>query len=137
MESIQIFHADRHQLFRDGLRTGLKNYPVEIVGEADNVRDMMNGLAVSKPDLLIVSHLLCDGEATEYLPKVKKKFPDLKILMLTMMCGQEAVLRYFDWLEGMIGKWVESDEIWNAIITIVKEKKLYFNLSILACQPTN
>lgn len=124
---LKVFHADRHRLFRDNFKNVIKDHPFIIIGEADNTKDMLSGLAAHKPDLLITAHLLIDAEATDFLPIIKEKFPDLKILMITMLAQRYYLRRCLGLLDGMISKGSEKENVLKAINAVVNDR-LYFVL---------
>jgi DNA-binding NarL/FixJ family response regulator len=129
--TINVFHADRSaHIFMKYWHKFLKGTGISVLGSANNAKDMMAGLANLKPDLLLTAHLLCDEEAGTFLPKIKEKFPTLKILMLTMAYDKYHLLKYRQYLDGMMGKCDEISELIAAIRTIVMEDKIYYSFDI-------
>jgi len=125
---IQIFHAERHSLFRSGVKKSLKGFEIEVIGEADGAKEIIERLVEVKQDLLLTSHKLYDEEADVFLPKVKEKFPDLKIMMLTIVSGKDYLVNYINYLNGMLTKRAKKKELIKAIRLVVNGD-LYFHLS--------
>ena len=121
----KIFHADRHRLFRDGVKSFIEDHPFIIVGEADNTSDLFTGIIASNPDLLIISHRLYDGDTIDFLPLLSEKFPDLKILMLTMVAERNYLKRCMGFLHGMISKELDKEGVLKAINAVVNNR-IYF-----------
>ena len=85
MNKIRLAIADDQLLFRRGLLSLLKDYEeLEVIIEACNGKDLLEQLKGKSVDLVItdLEMPIMDGiEATE---NIKKKYPDTKILALTM-----------------------------------------------------
>lgn len=107
-----------------------KNKPLEITGAAKTVDDLIDGLRLYRPELLITAHRLQDHEADYFLPLVKQRFPGIKILMLTLNCHKDVMVRYVKYLDGMISKEADKSEIWEAINDITNNNKSYFRVNI-------
>ena len=123
---IRIFHSERHTIFRQGVRNIVRDQPIEIIGDADNINDTLNGLSIVKPTLLLIAHRLYDGEATDFLPLVKQKFPEIKILMLTMLAEKPYMLICLKYIDGMISKAASKEEVVKAI-NIVANGGFYYS----------
>ncbi|MGE8500138.1 MAG: response regulator [Pseudomonas sp.] len=90
--SIRIVLVDDHTLVRDGIRALLSMVPgFEIVGEASGGRETLDLLQRSVPDILLMDIGLKDGNGLELTAALKKKYPALKVLILSMYDNQEYV----------------------------------------------
>lgn len=125
-KNIKNFIADRHLIFHDGIKNSVKDSDIEIESEADNTKDLIVGLTKSHPHLLITSHLLYYDDAAEFLPIVKKTFPKVKILMLTMDCRNEALLKYASYIDGFICKSATGSQIVAAIQAVANGGNYYY-----------
>jgi DNA-binding NarL/FixJ family response regulator len=101
-ESIKVFIADRYPHFRENLRSIFKKKNIEVVGETETTEDLLDQLEMKKADLLITAHRLNDGSADYFLPLIKKRYPNVKILMLTLNCNKKVFLDFAEYLDGML-----------------------------------
>jgi DNA-binding NarL/FixJ family response regulator len=82
---INVAITDDHALFRQGVKTAMSmKKDIKIMFEADNGMQLLNTLKHMQPDVILldVSMPIMDGIAT--LPEVKKLYPHIKVIMLTM-----------------------------------------------------
>ena len=128
-ESVKVFLADRYGHFRDNLKSIFKKKDIEVIGEADAAEDLLDQLERNRPQLLIVAHRLLDQNADEFLPVIKERFPDVKILLLTLNCHKRVLLRSIDFLDGMLCKLSRKEILLEAIYEITQKNKLYFRIN--------
>lgn len=82
---IKIFIADDHHLFRDGIKSFfLHEANIEIVGEAGDGLETLNMLNKMEVNVLIMDVSMPNMDGTETAETVKKLYPSIKIIMLTM-----------------------------------------------------
>jgi DNA-binding NarL/FixJ family response regulator len=92
-EKWRIFIAEDHTILRDGLRAMLTSLPdYEIIGEAEDGREVIRGVECSKPDLVILDLSMPRMNGMEALKEIKKVSPGTKVLVLTMHSSDEYVL---------------------------------------------
>lgn len=128
-EPTKVFLADRYDHFRDNLKGIFRKKGIEVIGEADAAEDLLDQLERIKPQLVIVAHRLLDQNADEFLPAIKNRFPDVKILLLTLNCHKRVLLRYIDYLDGMLCKLSRKEDLLEAIHEITQKNKLYFRIN--------
>lgn len=126
---VTVFIADRYNHFRESLAKTVRRKSIEVLGESDNAEDMLDTFEVNRPQLLITAHRLNDESADYFLPLIKEKYPDIKILLLTLNCHKEVFIRYVEYLDGMICKLAHKEEVIEAILEIAQQDKLYFRLN--------
>lgn len=81
----RILLADDHALIRHGIRNLISNNPaLEVIGEVGNGEELLEYLQTKVPDLLILDISMPKLTGIEAVSKVKKLYPQIKILMLTM-----------------------------------------------------
>lgn len=69
--------ADIHEKF-------LKNFDeIEVVGKAVNAKKTLRILEQKSPDLLLLDVYMPDQLGTDLLPDIRKKFPNVDIIMIT------------------------------------------------------
>lgn len=130
LQPVKVFLADRHPHFRENIRNIFRKKDIEISGEADTADEMIDQLGLQQTELLITAHTLHDEGADYFLPIIKEKFPNIKILMLTLNCNKKVFLRYVNFLDGMLCKLAGREEIIEAVFEIAKKNKLYFRVDI-------
>ena len=80
-----ILLADDHALIRRGIRTLISNNSaLEVIGEVGDGEELLEFLETSIPDLLILDISMPKLTGIEAVSRVKKLYPTIKILMLTM-----------------------------------------------------
>ena len=89
----KILIADDHAIVRTGLRTLLKEEPsMELVGEATGGYEAIKLVEEMVPDILLLDLSMPDLDGIAVTKKIKPRFPDLHILILTIHEDQ-AMLR--------------------------------------------
>lgn len=81
----RILLADDHTLIRHGIRNLISNNPaLTVIGEVGDGEELLAFLETSQPDLLILDISMPKLTGIEAVSRVKKLYPGIKILMLTM-----------------------------------------------------
>lgn len=81
----RILLADDHVLIRHGIRNLISNNPaLKVIGEVGDGEELLVFLERMVPDLLILDISMPKLTGIEAVSKVKKAYPQVKILMLTM-----------------------------------------------------
>ncbi len=84
-EEFRILLADDHVLIRHGIKNILKaNDALRVVGEASCGEELMAFLLTSEVDLIILDISMPGISGMEIIGMVKRKYPLIKILVLTM-----------------------------------------------------
>ena len=80
-----ILLADDHVLIRHGIKNIIKlNEELEVIGEVGNGQELMECLQTQTPDLVILDISMPKISGIEAASLIKKKYPQVKILILTM-----------------------------------------------------
>lgn len=83
-KAIRIFLVDDHPLIRDGLALLIgSERDLQICGSAASMRDALQQMAKSPPDVLIMDLSLKDGLGLELIKTVKDRFPSVRILVVS------------------------------------------------------
>lgn len=94
MSPIRLMLVDDHNLVRAGFRSLLKNISdFEIVGEADNGQSALQMIQELQPDLVLMDIALPDTNGLEITGQVKRKWPQIKVVLLSMYENEEYVLK--------------------------------------------
>lgn len=83
---IRIILTDDHAIVVDGLKNMLAKQPdMEVIATYNKGEDLLNALKKQQPDVLLLDIQLPDMAGTEVLKLVSKKYPQIKVLMLTSL----------------------------------------------------
>ena len=125
---IKVAIADDHTLFRTGVKTSLSSRKdIQMVAEAENGMQLLNLLKHIKPDvvLLDIQMPIMDGLTT--LPEIKKLYPDVKVIMLSMHNDHSMITRMMEiGANSYLTKESDSETIYQAIRTCF-EQEFFFN----------
>jgi two-component system, NarL family, response regulator NreC len=118
----KIVIADDHTLFRQGLRALLALHPeFEIVGEAEDGRAAIKCAADHHPDLVLMDLSMPKMNGPEAIQEIKKSFPKVKILVVTVHRTEEYVIASLRaGANGYILKYASHEELILAITSILK-----------------
>jgi DNA-binding NarL/FixJ family response regulator len=117
---IRVLLADDHTILRDGIRALLIQEPdIEVVGEASNGQDVLDVLARTPTDVVLMdlNMPVLDGFAT--MPLLQEQHPGVQVVVLSMLDREDYVHRIMQ--AGALGyvlKSAESSEILFAIRTV-------------------
>lgn len=97
MDKKKIAIAEDHQLFRDGLKAMINAQDdMEVVGEAKDGLEAIHMVKHVVPDLLLLDLSMPRLGGVSVLKDVKKQFPEVKILVLSIHESDEYVLEVFE-----------------------------------------
>jgi DNA-binding NarL/FixJ family response regulator len=93
MESpYRIVIADDHVLFRHGIRSIVSaNANLEVIGEVGDGIELLNILKKIAPDMVVLDISMPNMRGLEVAVEIKKRYPQIKILILTMHRNKEYV----------------------------------------------
>jgi DNA-binding NarL/FixJ family response regulator len=120
--------ADDHILFRAGVKTALSmQRDITIVGEADNGLQLLNLLKHITPDVILLDIQMPIMDGMTALPEIKRLYPELKVVMLTMHNDHSMISRLLELgANGYLTKNSDSEVIYEAVRTVF-EKEYYIN----------
>lgn len=124
---IQIIIADDHEIFRDGFSVLLKkNTEIELIGDAENGRELIALALKLKPDVIIMDikmPVLNGIEATKYL---SKELPETGIIALSMYDEENAIVEMLEaGAKGYLIKNAPKEEIISAIKAVYQNQTYY------------
>jgi DNA-binding NarL/FixJ family response regulator len=94
MNPIRILLADDHALVRAGIRSLLEKIPnVEVVGEASTGREALEMVKIRLPNLVLMDIAMTELGGLETLPRIRKDFPGVKVIILSAHANEEYVIR--------------------------------------------
>ena len=122
MEKIRIAIADDHALVREGFRSLLEAQPdIEVVGEAANGEEAVTMARDLQPDIILMDITMPRLDGLEATYQIKKLYPQVKILVLTMHEGDEFFFKFLDaGASGYFVKGGSSRELLWALKTVAQ-----------------
>lgn len=121
-DKIRLLIADDHTIFRAGVRLLLEAEPdIDVVGEALNGEEAAQMAESLHPDLILMDIAMPGMNGLEATRKIKSRFPNIHILVLTMHRTDEY---FFEMLKagasGYMLKAAETNELIGAIRAVAR-----------------
>lgn len=128
IEPLKVIIADDHVLYRAGVKTALSaKKDIKIIAEADNGMHLLNLLKNIQPDVILLDIQMPIMDGIETLPEIKKNWPNIKVIMLTMMIDHSVITKLMELgANSYLSKTSDSEIIYEAIKTCF-EQEYYFN----------
>ena len=133
MNTLNIVLVDDHVLVRDGIKALLEEEQgLTVIDEASNGLEALTVLKKQQPNILIVDIRMPHMNGIEVVKEVKKSYPEIKTLVLSMHDSEEYVLSAIDaGADGYLLKGASKEEFLKALNTIATGGK-YFSGDISA-----
>lgn len=128
LDPIKVLIADDHVLYRAGVKTALSTKKdVKVIAEADNGMHLLNMLKMIQPDVILLDIQMPVMDGIGALPEIKKNWPNIKVIMLTMMDDHSMITKLMELgANSYLSKTSDSEIIYEAIKTCF-EQEYYFN----------
>jgi DNA-binding NarL/FixJ family response regulator len=111
----------------DGIKSLLEGHPTfKVAGQANNGAEVLEFLEGNSADIILMDVNMKEMDGIEATREVKKKYPAVKVLMLTMYNSRdyiEKVLRAG--ADGYILKNTGKEELYKAIETLMSGKSYF------------
>jgi len=124
MDTIKVIVVDDHELFRLGLRMAIESLysDITIVGEAGSGAEFFALLKSVTADVILLDIVLPDTSGIEIARRLKKEYPDLKILAISAENTKSTVSEILDTgIDGFISKLnSNANTLVEAIHTVVQ-----------------
>ena len=122
MKSIRVLIADDHALVRAGIRALVEKIDgVVVVGEAGKGSEALDLARTVKPNLILLDITMPDGSGFDVLELVTRKFPEIRVIVLTVHeAGEYAIRAFREGAAGFIPKSAASSELEQAIKTVMQ-----------------
>jgi DNA-binding NarL/FixJ family response regulator len=128
MEVIKVAIADDHKIFRKGVILSLRPFTnIKFVLEADNGDQLLEGIAASEPDVVLMDLRMPGKDGIEATKILSKQYPNIHVIVLSMYEDDRFVSHMMEnGASGYLLKNAEPQEIRRAIMD-VHEKGYYLN----------
>ncbi len=128
IEPIKVLITDDHVLYRAGVKTALSSKKdVKVIAEADNGMHLLNMLKLVQPDVILLDIQMPVMDGISALPEIKKNWPHIKVIMLTMMDDHSMITKLMELgANSYLSKTSDIEVIYDAIKTCY-EQEYYFN----------
>ncbi len=128
-EICKLILVDDHQMFLDGLELILSAQPgLEILATARNGVAALSEVETHRPDVVLTDLNMPGMGGLELVKRLKAKFPEIKILVLSMMNDKETVSNIMEVeAEGFILKDSNKSDLLKAIQAIHRGETFYSN----------
>ena len=128
----RVILADDHKLFIEGIAGMLSSVEeIEIAGKAHTGKDALLMTLDKRPDLVILDITMPDMYGIEVTRKIKAKFPDVRILILSMHLDLRMIIEV---LQAGADAYILKDSEPSELITAVKnvlEGKMYLSSKVI------
>lgn len=128
---MKIFLTDDHAILLGGLIKILSiEDDLEVVGSAGSVQETLDLLTQKNVDLLITDYNLPDDDGLALVRKVKRKYPKIKIIVLSMHDEAHLIKEILkEGVDGYILKKDSHEELVSAV-RAVKNDKVYLSSDV-------
>lgn len=129
---VKVLIVEDHKLMRVGLKSLFEDYPdIIIIGEAQNSKEALEKIRMSKPDVVLMDIGLPDINGIETTKKILEQFEGVKVIMLTSHISEQEVM---DSLAAGANAYVMKDintEILMMVIKTVKDGALWLDPKVV------
>ncbi len=117
MRKTRVLIVDDHTIVRDGISSLLALAgDIEVVGEAANGREGLEKVSKLLPDVVLMDISMPIMGGLEAIPRIRKEFPETKILVLTQYDDKEHVFPAIQaGANGFISKTAASSELTSGV----------------------
>ena len=128
MKKIKVFIVDDHPIFKNGLIAQFKEFDnVDVIGTAKDGKEFLDKIESNLPEIVFMDIKMPEMNGIETSKKVLEKYPDMKIIALTMFGDEEYIQSMLDiGVKGYLLKNIEKEVLEKAIVA-VSNNKCYFS----------
>ena len=114
---MRVLLVDDHEVVRQGLRALLESKDdIEVVGEAGTVADAVRRVGFDEPDVVVMDVRLPDGSGVDACRRIRSRFPDVKVLMLTTYADETVLTEAITaGASGYVLKRIDSDGLVDSV----------------------
>ena len=124
MHTIKVVVADDHTILRQGIKALLDNQAgIEVIGEAKDGREALTLIERLQPDVILMDIAMPGLNGLEATRRIKKKFPKIKVLVLTMYTNEEYVFQILQaGANGYLVKETAFQDLISAITAVYRDE---------------
>ena len=124
-QTIKVFIADDHAIVREGLKQILADTKdIAVIGYAETGLDAVKLIRKLECDVLLLDISMPDRSGIEILKQIKKEFPKVAVLMLSMHREDQYAIRSLKaGASGYLNKQSAPAELVNAIRQVASGRK--------------
>ena len=121
---IKVHITDDHKMFVEGLCHSINQSGIaKVTGTSHTLAECRNALAVQIPDVLLLDINLPDGSGIDMCTEMRQKYPDVKIIALTMHDEYSIAKQVIDLgVSGYILKNASSELVIDGIEAVMNGK---------------
>jgi DNA-binding NarL/FixJ family response regulator len=114
---LRVLLVDDHEVVRRGLRALLDAQDgIEVVGEVDTAADVVRQVGFNSPDVVVMDVRLPDGSGVEATRRVRQRYPDVAVLILSSFADEEALMSSIEaGASGYLLKRIDTEAIVDAV----------------------
>ena len=118
MEPYRVLLAEDHRLFREFLRKNLEEVAgLEVVGEAGNGLELLESIKELQPHMVILDIEMPILSGMEAARIIKKGYPEIKILLLTMYKDEEHLNQA---LKAKVDGYLLKENMFNDLVNAIE-----------------
>ncbi|KMJ58703.1 LuxR family transcriptional regulator [Bacillus sp. LL01] len=123
---INVMLVDDHAILRDGLKSIISlESDMKVLGEATGGKEMVAFLEKDRPHVIVMDINMPNQDGIELTKIVKKEYPEIKVLILTMYKHDEYFMSAIkEGADGYLLKDSPSDQVVDAIRTVFKGESI-------------
>src|SRR4030095_9133515 len=102
--NVSIIHADDAKVIRDGIRRILHDETphLRIKASVSSYKELFKTLKKNPFDLLLLDGAINGETPDQYLSKIKKRYPKLKILILWLGSDENSLTKWINLIDGQL-----------------------------------
>ncbi len=122
LNPVNVVLADDHVMVREALARVLEvSGEINVVGQASNGTELQEVIQRKRPDCLVMDYSMPEHQPIELIPQLLQKYPDLKILVLTVHENVHYAVRVLQaGAHGYLIKSAAVEELVDAIDSVRK-----------------
>ncbi|MCK5421600.1 MAG: response regulator transcription factor [Deltaproteobacteria bacterium] len=122
MKNIKVVIADDHTILRQGIKSLLDiQEGIEVMGEAKDGREAIKTIEELLPDVILMDIAMPGLNGLEATRRIKKKFPKVKVVVLTMHANEEYIFQILNaGADGYLVKETAFQDLISAINAVHK-----------------
>jgi two-component system response regulator NreC len=122
MSTIRVLLAEDHTIVRKGLRSLLDGEAgIQVVGEAADGREAVSKVGQLLPSIVLMDIAMPGLNGLEATRQIRKQFPKVKVLILTMHADEEYILQILQaGAHGYVVKQAAPEELVSAVQAVCR-----------------